>query len=231
MATQVLMIVTSNDKMGASGKATGFWLEEFAAPYYAFLGAGLAVTVASPNGGAAPIDAGSLAAGADNKECQRYLADATAKAAIANTVKIADLLTRLDDFVAVFYPGGHGPMWDLTTNVDSHKIIADFVGKGKPLGTVCHGPSVLTQVRLPSGASVIDGVKVTGFSNSEESAVGLTDVVPFSLENALKSAGGGYSAGPDWGENVVSDKNIVTGQNPASSSKAAQEVLKLIMKT
>ena len=220
----ILMVLTSHDQLGDTGKKTGFWLEEFAAPYYVFRDAGAEITLASPKGGQPPLDPKSDEADAQTPATERFKADADAQAALAST----HLLTEIDinSYDAVFYPGGHGPLWDLADNTHSIKIIEDATASGKPVAAVCHAPGVLKNVKGTDGKPLVNGKKVTGFTNSEEEAVGLTDIVPFLVEDMLKQNGGIYAKGADWGEFVLEDGLLITGQNPASSEKAAEMLLK-----
>jgi len=222
----ILMILTSHDTLGDSGKKTGFWLEEFAAPYYVFLDAGAEITLTSPAGGQPPLDPQSEAPNAQTKATERLKKDYTALHALANTAKLA--ATNADDFDAVFFPGGHGPLWDLAENADSQRIIETFIAEDRPLAAVCHAPAIFKHTKGADGKSLVSGRRVTGFTNTEEEAVGLTDSVPFLIEDMLSANGGLYEKGPDWGSYVVVDGNLVTGQNPASSEAAAKELLKLL---
>lgn len=219
----ILMVLTSHDQLGDTGKKTGFWLEEFAAPYYVFRDAGAEITLASPKGGQPPLDPKSDEADAQTPATERFKADADAQAALAST----HLLNEIDinSYDAVFYPGGHGPLWDLADDTHSIKIIEDAIASGKPVAAVCHAPGVLKNVKGTDGKPLVNGKKVTGFTNSEEEAVGLTDIVPFLVENMLKQNGGIYAKGADWGEFVLEDGLLITGQNPASSEKAAEMLL------
>ncbi len=219
----ILMILTSHDQLGDTGKKTGFWLEEFAAPYYVFKDAGATITLASPKGGQPPLDPKSDEPDAQTDATARFKADEQSAAQLAATHKLADV--QIADYDAVFYPGGHGPMWDLANDKDSIAIIQDAIGSGKPVALVCHAPAALNNVQGEDGAPLVNGRQVTGFSNSEEDAVGLTDIVPFLLEDALKESGGQYSRGDDWAVHVVEDGMLITGQNPASSEKAAEMLL------
>jgi len=221
----ILMVVTSHDRLGNTGEATGFWLEEFAAPYYIFRDAGLTVTIASPKGGQPPLDPKSAAPDFQTAATRRFDADPEATNALAATTRLADV--RAQDFDAIFYPGGHGPLWDLADDNHSLALIQDLYRAGKPVGAVCHGPGVLLKASI-DGVPLVQGLRVAGFSNSEEAAVGLTKVVPFLVEDELKRLGGRYTQGADWHPHVVTDGNLVTGQNPASSEAAAQAVLALL---
>lgn len=223
---KILMVLTSHDKLGNTGKPTGFWLEEFAAPYYVFHDAGMDVTLASPKGGQPPLDPKSDEPDAQTDDTRRFRGDSAAQKLLANTQKLESI--NADDFDAVFYPGGHGPLWDLAEDQNSIKLIEQFWAAGKPVGAVCHAPGVLRKVSKPDGTPLVKGKRVTGFTNSEEDGVGLTAVVPFLVEDELKNAGGLYERTDDWGEYAVVDGHLVTGQNPASSAIAAQELLKLL---
>jgi putative intracellular protease/amidase len=222
----VLMVLTSHDQLGDTGKKTGFWLEEFAAPFYVLKDAGASVTLASPKGGQPPLDPKSDLPENQTEMTRRFRSDPATQAQLANTKKLAEV--SAEDFDAVFYPGGHGPMWDLPDNPASVALIEAFVKADKPVGAVCHAPVALVNVRGRDGEYLVKGKRVTGFSNSEEEAVGLTAVVPFLLEDRLKERGGIYSNGPDWAPYVQVDGKLVTGQNPASSEAGANELLKLL---
>lgn len=223
---KVLMVLTSHDQLGNTGQKTGLWLEEFAAPYYAFRDAGADLTLASPKGGQAPIDPKSDAADAQTDATRRFRKDVAAQTALATTAKLAGITA--DGYDAVFYPGGHGPLWDLAQDAASRRLVEAFDKDNRPIGAVCHAPGVLRGVRGRDGKPLVAGRSVTGFSNAEEAAAGLTDVVPFLVEDMLKEMGGIYSKGPDWTAHVLVDRNLVTGQNPASSVMAAQEILALL---
>ena len=222
----ILMVLTSHDTLGNTGHKTGFWLEEFAAPYYAFLDAGAQVTLASPKGGQPPIDPKSDDPGAQTAATERFQADEAARKALASTLTLAQV--NADDFDALFYPGGHGPLWDLAEDPRSIALIERFQALGKPVGAVCHAPAVLRHTVDANGAPLVKGKQVTGFSNTEETAVNLTDVVPFLVEDMLKGHGGVYSRADDWHSHVVVDGLLVTGQNPASSDATAHALLKLL---
>lgn len=223
---KILLVLTSHDQLGDTGKKTGFWLEELAAPYYALKDAGAEIVLASPKGGQPPLDPKSDDPDAQTDDTRRFKADAEAQAALASTVVLSSV--KAEDFEAVFYPGGHGPLWDLANDADSIALIEAFAKADKPTGFVCHAPGVLKSVNGPDGKPLVNGRKVTGFTNSEEEAVGLTDVVPFLVENVLTANGGDYSKGPDWGSYVLTDGKLVTGQNPGSSHAAAEALLKLL---
>ena len=223
---KVLIVLTSHDALGDTGEKTGFWLEEFAAPYYALKDAGAEITLASPAGGQPPLDPKSDSPDAQTEATKRFQADPEAQQQLADTRTLGTV--RAADFDAVFYPGGHGPMWDLPDNAVSIALIQDFVRAGKPVAAVCHAPVALTNVTNDDGSYLVAGRQVTGFTNSEEDTVGLTDVVPFLLEDRLKERGGDYSKADDFAPYVLVDGNLVTGQNPPSSEPAAAELLKLL---
>ena len=219
----ILMVLTSHERLGDTGKKTGFWLEEFAAPYYVFKDAGASVTLASPLGGQPPLDPTSDTAEAQTDATRRFKGDAAAQAALASTHTLRGM--QASDFDAVFYPGGHGPLWDLTHDAGSIALIESMLRGDKPVAAVCHAPGVLRHVKAADGTSVLNGRAVTGFANSEERAAGLTEVVPFLVEDMLKTQGGHYSKAADWQVHVVSDGLLITGQNPASSGPAALALL------
>jgi len=223
---KILLVLTSHDQLGDTGKKTGFWLEELAAPYYALKDAGADIVLASPKGGQPPLDPKSDDPDAQTEDTRRFKADAEAQAALGSTVELSSV--KAEDFDAVFYPGGHGPLWDLANDPASIALIEAFAKADKPTGLVCHAPGVLKSVNGPDGQPLVNGRKVTGFTNTEEEAVGLTAVVPFLVENVLSANGGDYSRGPDWGSHVVVDGKLVTGQNPASSRDAAEALLQLL---
>jgi putative intracellular protease/amidase len=223
---KILMVLTSHGEMGDTGKKTGFWAEEFAAPYYELADAGAEITLASPKGGQPPIDPSSELPGAQTKFTHRLDKDEPLKQKLAHTLKLSDV--KAADFDAVFFPGGHGPMWDLVKDTNSIALLEAFQQQGKPMALVCHAPCALLKVKLSNGDPLLKGRKVTGFSDTEEAAVKLTKVVPFLLEDELKKAGGQYSKGPDWGVYVETDGSLITGQNPASSAEAAKALLKLL---
>ncbi|MDN3446358.1 type 1 glutamine amidotransferase domain-containing protein [Psychrobacter sp. APC 3281] len=218
----ILMVLTSHDRLGDTGKKTGFWLEEFAAPYYAFLDAGANVTLASPAGGQPPLDPSSDTEDTQTKDTKRFKDDKEAQEHLANTKKLADM--KVEDFDSVFYPGGHGPLWDLAVDKNSIELIENFVKQDKPVAFVCHAPGALKSVKV-DGEYLVKGKTVTGFTNSEEEAAGLTDVVPFLVEDVLKANGGNYEKAADWEEFVVEDGLLITGQNPASSEEAAKRLI------
>jgi putative intracellular protease/amidase len=226
---KVLIVLTSHDALGNTGRKTGFWLEELAAPYYAFQDAGATITLASPNGGQPPLDPKSNEPDFQTDLTRRFEADPAATAQLAATVRLDSV--NQGDFDAVFYPGGHGPLWDLANDSHSIALIESFIAANKPVALVCHAPGVLRDVKAADGSPLVAGKKVTGFTNSEEAGVGLTDVVPFLVEDMLQAAGGQYSKGPDWGSYVVSDGLLITGQNPASSAEAAAVLVAQVEKT
>lgn len=223
---KILMVLTSHSELGNTGKKTGFWIEEFAAPYYALQKAGADIIIASPEGGQPPIDPKSAEPDAQTEATKTFDADKDLQHQLANTVKLSEV--KASDFDAVFYPGGHGPLWDLTNDANSIALIEDFWKAKKPVAAVCHAPSVLLNVKDENGEPIVQGKKVTGFTNSEEEAVQLTNIVPFLLEDELKSKGAHYSKKADWSSYVVTDGLLVTGQNPASSADAAKALLALL---
>ena len=219
----ILMVLTSHGQLGDTGKKTGFWLEEFAAPYYVFKDAGAEVTVVSPKGGQPPLDPKSDAADAQTEATKRFKADSAAQAVLAHTGKLSGVSGAAFD--ALFYPGGHGPLWDLAEDADSIKLIETMAAEGKTVSAVCHAPGVFRHTRAADGSPLVKGKKVTGFTNTEEAAVGLTNIVPFLVEDMLVKNGGIYSKGADWMPYVTTDGKLITGQNPASSEAAAKAVL------
>jgi putative intracellular protease/amidase len=223
---KILIVLTSHDQLGDTGKKTGFWLEEFAAPYYVFKDAGAAITLVSPKGGQPPLDPKSDLPENLTELTKRFRTDSAAQAELANTKQLVDVSGA--DFDAVFYPGGHGPMWDMPDNPTSIALIEAFVKADKPVGAVCHAPAAFVSVRGKDGEYLVKGKRVTGFTNAEEKAVGLTEVVPFLLEDRLKERGALYSKGANWAPYVQVDGKLVTGQNPASSGPAAKELLTLL---
>lgn len=222
----ILMILTSHDRLGDTGEKTGFWLEEFAAPYYVLTAAGAHITLASPKGGQPPIDPKSDAEDAQTEATRRFKSDEDAQRALATTKKLSDV--NADGFDAVFFPGGHGPLWDLAEDPYCKTLIEAFWSSDRPIGAVCHAPAVFRHTTGADGISLVSGRRVTGFANTEEAAVGLTEVVPFLVEDMLKKNDGQYEKGDDWESYTVVDGKLVTGQNPASSKAAAQELLKLL---
>ncbi|KAF6677462.1 type 1 glutamine amidotransferase domain-containing protein [Pantoea agglomerans] len=225
---KILMVLTSHDELGTTGKKTGFWLEELAAPYYAFLDAGVEITLASPKGGQPPLDPKSDEPDSQTDETRRFHADSAAQAVLASTVKL-DTVDQ-EAFDAVFYPGGHGPLWDLANDKHSISLIEQTLQAGKPVALVCHAPGVLRDVKNADGTPLVKGKKVTGFTNSEEEGVGLTEVVPFLVEDVLKQNGGLYSRGDDWQSYTVQDGLLITGQNPGSSAETAKVLLASLAK-
>ena len=225
---KVLIVLTSHSDLGNTGQKTGFWIEEFAAPYYLLADAGVQITLASPKGGQPPIDPKSEMADSQTKATHRFDKDEALKNQLAHTLILSDV--KVEDFDAVFYPGGHGPLWDLANDKNSIALIESFYSHNKPVVFVCHAPGALVKVKLPNGEALVKGKEVTGFSNSEEEAVQLTKVVPFLLEDEMKNLGGHYSKGADWGSYVKVDGLLITGQNPASSEAAAKALLKILNK-
>ncbi|TDK65572.1 type 1 glutamine amidotransferase domain-containing protein [Sapientia aquatica] len=223
---KILMVLTSHDKLGNTGEKTGFWLEEFAAPYYVFKDAGADITLASPLGGQPPLDPKSDDPASQTEATLRFKEDKAAIAVLAATQKLSDV--KAGDYDAVFYPGGHGPLWDLAEDANSIALIEATLNAGKPVAAVCHAPAVLRHPKTADGKSVVDGKKVTGFTNTEEEAVGLTKVVPFLVEDMLVNNGGVYSKVADWHPYAVTDGLLITGQNPASSEPAAKALLALL---
>ncbi|MBC7281315.1 type 1 glutamine amidotransferase domain-containing protein [Hoeflea sp.] len=223
---KILMVLTSHDKLGDTGEKTGFWLEEFAAPYYVLKDAGADVVLASPKGGQPPIDPKSDADDAQTDATKRFKADAAAQQALAQTTNLSEV--DANGFDAIFYPGGHGPLWDLANDADSKRLIEAFAGSDRPVGAVCHAPAVFKSTMGADGKPLVSGKRVTGFTNTEEEAVGLTKVVPFLVEDMLKQNGGHYEKGDDWASFVLTDGKLVTGQNPSSSEEAAKALLALL---
>jgi putative intracellular protease/amidase len=222
---KILMVLTSHDQLGNTGRKTGFWLEEFAAPYFTFLDSGATLTLASPKGGQPPLDPVSDAPEGQTEMTRRFKKDPAAQAALAKTVRLRDV--KASDYDAVFYPGGHGPMWDLAEDAHSIALIEAFYSAGKPVAAVCHAPGVLHRVQC-QGQPIVKGKRVTGFTNDEEEAVHLTKVVPFLVEDELKRLGGLYEKVANWAPFVITDGKLVTGQNPASSAGGAAALLKLL---
>jgi putative intracellular protease/amidase len=223
---RVLIVLTSHDQLGDTGKPTGFWLEELASPYYVLRDAGVTLTLASPKGGQPPIDPKSNEPDFQTDATRRFEADSQALAELGSTQRLVDV--RPSDFDAVFYPGGHGPLWDLANDPDSIRLIESFVAANKPVATVCHAPGVLVDAKSADGTPLVAEKRVTGFTNSEEAAVGLVDVVPFLVEDRLVELGAKYEKTDDWNPHVVVDGLLVTGQNPASSEGVAQALLDLL---
>jgi putative intracellular protease/amidase len=222
---KILMVFTSHDTLGSTGRKTGFWLEEGAAPYYVFRDAGVDLTLASPKGGQPPIDPKSDLPENQTPAMTRFKADEAAQKVFATTRKLSEV--RSEDFDAVFYPGGHGPMWDLVDNPESIKLIESFYNSGKPVAAVCHAPAVLHRVTY-KGAPIVKGKRVTGFTNGEEEEVQLTTVVPFLVEDELKRLGGLYEKKANWASFAITDGRLITGQNPASSTAGAQALVELL---
>lgn len=222
----ILMVLTSHDRLGASDKKTGIWLEEFAAPYYAFKDAGASVTLASPLGGEPPLDPRSDTPNFQTEDTRRFRADPAAAAELAGTVKLSGI--SADDYDAVFYVGGHGVMWDVAEDAASIALIETMFAANKPVSAVCHGSAVFRHTKAPDGAPLVRGKKVAGFTNTEEAAVGLTEVVPYLVEDMLKQNGAIYSKADNFQSHVMTDGNLVTGQNPMSSKGVAAAVVNLL---
>lgn len=223
---KVLIVLTSHSELGNTGKKTGFWVEEFAAPYYTLKDAGMDITLASPKGGQPPIDPKSEEPDNQTAATKRFYEDKELQKLLSQTKKLSEVSS--EDYDAVFYPGGHGPLWDLSNDKDSIHLIEKFWKDQKPVAAVCHAPSVLLNVHDENGEPLVKGKNVTGFTNTEEEAVQLTDVVPFLLEDELKNKGGKYSKKEDWASYVVTDGRLITGQNPASSEEAAKKLLQML---
>jgi len=225
---KILFVLTSHSELGNTGKKTGFWIEEFAAPYYVLADAGAEITIASPKGGQPPIDPKSDEPDAQTEATKRFKNDTALIEKLSKSVKLAEINEQ--DFDAVFYPGGHGPLWYLANDEKSISLIQEFLGADKPVALVCHAPGVLINVKDANGEALVKGKEVTGFSNTEEEAVQLTEVVPFLLEDQFKKLGGNYTKGPDWGSYVKKDGLLITGQNPGSSEEAAHLLLATLKK-
>jgi putative intracellular protease/amidase len=222
----LLIVITSHDQLGDTGEKTGFWLEEFTTPYYIFLDAGVKVSLASPRGGMPPIDPRSMSDEAQTDSTRRFLSDNKANEALANTIKLSQV--NANDFDAIFYPGGHGPLWDLVDNKDSIRLIESFWSQGKPVSAVCHAPAVLLNARDNQGELIIKNKNVTGFTNNEETAIGLTNKVPFLLESELIERGGSYSKADNFEPHIQIDGKLITGQNPASAEGVAKALIEMI---
>jgi putative intracellular protease/amidase len=225
---KILMVLTSHDQLGNTGKKTGFWLEELAAPYFIFGDAGVDITLASPKGGQPPLDPKSNEPGFQTDDTRRFEQDPTATHALANTTKLSEIDQA--DYDSVFFPGGHGPLWDLTNDSDALSLIEDILSAKKPVALVCHAPGILTNVKAPNGEPIAKGRAVTGFTNSEEDAMHLVDVVPYLLEDVLKEQGAQFTSTANWGVHVVQDGLLITGQNPGSSKQTAQRLLDALKK-
>jgi len=223
---KVLIVLTSHSDLGDTGHKTGFWIEEFAAPYYVMADAGVELTIASPKGGQPPIDPKSDSPENETPATRRFHADEELKAKLAKSLKLSEV--NEGDYDAVFYPGGHGPLWDLANDKTSISLIEDFYKNNKPVALVCHAPAALVQVKAPNGEPLVKGKEVTGFSNAEEEAVQLTKVVPFLLEDELRNLGAIYSKGADWSSHVKKDGLLITGQNPGSSEETANLLLETL---
>jgi putative intracellular protease/amidase len=224
---KILIVLTSHSELGNTGKKTGFWIEEFASPYYVLADAGAVITIASPEGGQPPVDPKSEEVAAQSPSTQRFYKDSELIYQVANTLKLSDIHPA--DYDAVFYPGGHGPLWDLATDKISIKLIEDFYNTQKPIAFVCHAPAALINVKAENGQPLVKGKKITGFSDTEEEAVGLTKVVPFLLEDELKKLGAHYSKGANWGSFTQHDGLLITGQNPGSSEAVAKLLLQTLI--
>jgi putative intracellular protease/amidase len=225
-AMKILMVLTSHDQLGNTGRKTGFWLEEFVAPYYRFKDAGAEIVIASPNGGQPPLDPKSNEPNFQTDLTHRFEADLAAQSRLASTVRLDGV--RQEDFDTVFYPGGHGPMWDLADDPNSVRLLESFVAAGKAFAVVCHSTGALRHVRTPDGKLLVEGKTVTGFTNGEEAEVELTKVVPFLVEDEMMSLGATFSKVRNWGVHVVTDGSLITGQNPASSGPAAIALMNLV---
>jgi putative intracellular protease/amidase len=223
---KLLIVLTSHEKLGDTGEKTGFWIEEFAAPYYVLADAGAELTIASPKGGQPPVDPKSELPDAQTPATKRFYADNAAIDKVAHTLQLSEV--NQSDFDGIFYPGGHGPLWDLATDPISISLIEEFYKNNKPIAFVCHAPAALVNVKTPNGDPLVKGKELTSFSNSEEEAVKLTKVVPFLLEEELIRLGAQYSKGADWASYVKKDGLLITGQNPASSEAVAQMLLNTI---
>lgn len=224
----ILIVLTSHDQLGNTGNKTGFWLEEFASPYYCLKDAGATITLASPLGGQPPLDPKSNEADFQTADTKRFDNDEETQQLLANTQTLANINT--EEYDAVFYPGGHGPLWDLYNDAASVKLIEQFIAQNKPVATVCHASAVLLNAKTSQGEAIVKNRKVTGFSNTEEEAVGLTDIVPYLLEDELTKQGATYQKGDDWSSFVVVDNNLITGQNPGSSFDVAKALLGALAK-
>jgi putative intracellular protease/amidase len=229
MIMKILMVLTSHDQLGNTGRKTGFWLEEMAAPYYAFKDAGAEVTLASPKGGSPPLDPKSNEPTFQTDITRRFEKDAEAEAELAKTLRLESV--RQEDYDTVFYPGGHGPMWDLAEDKSSIRLLESFLAAGKPIAVVCHASGALRHVKTPDGKPLVEGKTVTGFTDGEEEEVGLTNVVPFLVEDELMRLGATFSKVKNWGVHTVTDGPLITGQNPASSGPAAKVLIDILGKT
>lgn len=226
MTNKILVVLTSHDRLGDTGNKTGFWLEELAAPYYAFKDAHIELVLASPKGGQPPLDPKSDDPSMQTEATKRFKDDQVASQQLAKTVKLSDV--KEADYDAIFYPGGHGPLWDLVSDENSIRLIEDFWAAEKPVSAVCHAPAVFANVKDASGNHIVKGRKVTGFTNGEEAAVGLTDIVPLLVEDTMIKLGASYSKADDWTVHTEQDGNLITGQNPASSAQVAKLVLEAL---
>jgi putative intracellular protease/amidase len=228
MIMKILMVLTSHDQLGNTGRKTGFWLEEMAAPYYAFKDAGAEVTLASPKGGSPPLDPKSNEPTFQTEITRRFEKDAEAEAELSKTLRLESV--RQEDYDTVFYPGGHGPMWDLAEDKSSIRLLESFLAAGKPIAVVCHASGALRHVKTPDGKPLVEGKTVTGFTDGEEEEVGLTKVVPFLVEDELMRLGATFSKVKNWGVHTVTDGPLITGQNPASSGPAAKVLIDILGK-
>lgn len=222
----ILMVLTSHADLGDSGHKTGFWLEEFAAPYYVFVDGGVEVTLASPQGGQPPLDPRSNEPESQTKATKRFEQDTAAQQQLAHTIPLDQI--NPDDYDALFFPGGHGPMWDLASSEPVARLVEHFYRQGKVVSAVCHGPAALVGANTEAGSPILQGKRVTGFTNQEEAAVELDQVVPFLLETRLTELGGQFSCADLFQPYVVTDGQLITGQNPPSSEPAAQAVLEAL---
>jgi putative intracellular protease/amidase len=225
---RILIVLTSHDRLGNTGRKTGFWLEELATPYFVFRDAGVEITLASPKGGQPPLDPKSNEPESQTDDTRRFEQDPIATHALTNTVKLSDIDQA--DYDSVFFPGGHGPLWDLTNDRNALSLIEDMLSAKKPVALVCHAPGILTKVKAPNGEPIAKGRAVTGFTDSEEAAMHLVDVVPYLLEDVLKEQGAKFSATANWGVHVVQDGLLITGQNPGSSKQIARRLLDTLRK-
>jgi putative intracellular protease/amidase len=226
---KILMVLTSHDKLGNTGRKTGFWLEELAAPYFVFKDAGAELVLASPKGGKPPLDPKSNEPSFQTELTHRFEADAAANAQLASTLRLDSV--KQEDFDTVFYPGGHGPMWDLADDKHSIMLLESLVAAGKTFAVVCHSTGALRHVRTPDGKLFVAGKTVTGFTNGEEAEVELTNVVPFLVEDEMLRLGATFSKIKNWGVHTVADGRLITGQNPASSGPAARLLLETLKQT
>ena len=221
---KILVVLTSHNAFGHTGHKTGFWVEEFATPYYVLADAGAELTIASPMGGQPPVDPKSELPAAQSSSTERFYKDSVLIDKVAHSFKLSEV--KAADYDAVFYPGGHGPLWDLAKDKNSIQLIEDFYNDNKPIAFVCHGPAALIHAKTKNGEALVKGKNLTAFSNTEEDTAKLTDIVPFLLEDELKKKGAVYSKGKDWESHVIEDGLLITGQNAASSEAVAKLLLK-----